>query len=152
MSKTVLAIFCIALLLTSCQQVEADVPDNPEAHATQSLVEKFIETNINYDAEGLMSLYADDLFWMDYGGNDGPLNKGNLDYAVHETMSSEDYEIEFESYIVTPDGRFAVLQAFYSQLAALSGKMATVPAVAVLEFEDGKIISEIWYYNGDTFH
>ena len=45
MSKSVLAIFCIALLLTSCQQVEADVPDNPEAHATQSLVEKFIETN-----------------------------------------------------------------------------------------------------------
>ena len=124
MKKILVVTLFTMLFLTACGGIKADVPDNPDAKATQALVEKYIETNLTYDADGLMALYADDLFWMDYGGNDGPLTRGNLDYFVHETMAAKDFKHKFKSYLVTPDGRFAVIQIRYSQAAASSGKWA----------------------------
>lgn len=153
MKKTTLTIL-LAIILTACgqRQIEADVPNNPEALATQSLVEKYIVTNTTYDANGLMELYAEELFWMDYGSNDGPISRGNLDYFVHETMSSRDFKIEVKSYTITPDGQFSALNVIFSQPAASSGKWASAPCVVVLEFKNNLIISEIWYYNGTVFH
>ena len=151
MRQAIVVVVLLAFIATACGGVKADVPDDPGARATQKLVEEYISTNMNYDADGLMALYAHDLFWMDYGGNDGPLSKGNLDYFVHETMAARDFKYKFQEYTITPNGRFAVIDALYSQFAASSGKMVWAPCIAVLEFKDGKIISEIWYYNGSVF-
>jgi len=152
MIRIFVGIICAALMVASCQQVEQQVPDTPQAHTTQSLVEKYIDANLNYDADSLMSLYSEDLFYMDYGIQAGPLTRGNLDYFVHETMSAKDFKLEFESYIITPDGRFAAIEALYSEQADLAKQWATTPALALLEFKDSQIISETWYYDGTKFH
>ena len=152
MNRCLLGVICVAFFLASCQQANPQVPDTPEAFTTQASVEKYIDANLNYDADSLMSLYADDLFYMDYGINAGPLTRGNLDYYVHETMAARDFGIDFKSYVITPDGRFAAIEALYSEQADLARKWATTPAFALLEFKDGKIISETWYYDGSVFH
>ena len=152
MKKTIGATILLVFLLAACGQVKADVPDNTEARTAQALVELYMDANLTYDADALVALYSEDLIFMDYGGNDGPLNKGNLDYFIHETMADKTFKYKFLSYLVTPDGRFAVLQAIYSQPAALSNKWASVSCVCVLEFRDGLIVNETWYYNGEKLH
>jgi hypothetical protein len=61
-------------------------------------------------------------------------------------------KVQINTYVITPDGHFAILQGTYSQAAITSGKWETAPAYAVLKFKDGKIIAETWYYNGEVFH
>lgn len=152
MKRKLMLFIILAVALSACGGVKTDMPDTPEAEATAVIVEQYITANLEYDADGLMALYADDLFWMDYGGNDGPLTKGNLDYFIHETMAARDFKYDFNSYLVTPDGRFAVIETVFSMPAASSGKWVSVSCITVLEFMDGKIISEIWYYDGTVFH
>ncbi len=89
MYKKFVPIMILAILLAACGQIQVDVPDTPEAQAAQVLVEAYITTNVEYDAEGLLALYADDIFWMDYGGDDGPLDKGDLNYVVPGIMAAE---------------------------------------------------------------
>jgi len=152
MIKRVAVTIFLVFVLAGCGQVKADVPDTPEALATQALVEKYITATLNKDADNLMALYADDVFWMDYGGNWGPVTKGNLDHAMRYWDSEQDSNIKFETYMITPDGRFAVINDIESGVATLSGKKVSTPRVGILEFKDGKIISETWYYNGYAFH
>jgi len=99
-----------------------------------------------------LSLYSDDITWMDYGYNDGPYHKVVLIGAVHEWFASEALKVEVKSYIVTLDGRFAVVNAIYSEKNGLTGKWNSTQAVAILEFKDGKIVKETWYYNTSVFH
>jgi ketosteroid isomerase-like protein len=143
------------LVLTACGQtrVKVDIPDTIEAKATQVIVEKFINANKDYDADLLISLFHNDYVSMDYGMNVGPWTKGNISFYIKEAMADPDsFKVRIDTYTITPDGRFAVLQGAYSQAAKSTGKWATAPAYAVLEFKDGKIIAETWYYNGEVFH
>ena len=105
----------IVFTLCACGQVRADVPDNPEAKATQNIVEEYIIANEDYDADLLVGLYSDKLVYFDYGMSIGPINKGNLDYFIHETMAARDFKLHVKSYNVTPDGRFAAMVAEYSE-------------------------------------
>jgi ketosteroid isomerase-like protein len=57
----------------------------------------------------------------------------------------------FESYLLTPDGRFAVAQSNLSMKATSTGKWVSTPAAAVLELKDGKIVNETWYYDGELY-
>jgi len=152
MIKRIAVTIFLVLVLAACGQVKADVPDTPDALATQVLVEKYMAATLNKDADSLMALYAEDALWMDYGGNLGPVTKGNLDYAVRHWDYGQDPNTKYESYIITPDGRFAVINDIESGVAALSGKKVSTPRVGILEFKHGKIISETWYYNGYIFH
>ena len=145
-------IIVIAILLAACGQIKVDLPDTVEAQAAQVLVEAYITTNVEYDAEGLLALYADDIFWMDYGGDDGPLAKGDLNYIVPGIMAAEEFEIEFFSYLVTSDGKYAVVEGNYSEISALTGKWVEAPFVLVLEIRDNLIVREEWYYNDSPLH
>ena len=145
-------IVLMSLFLAACGGIKTDVPDTPEAQATQELVEKYITTNVEYDAEGLLALYADDIFWMDYGGDDGPLDKGDLEMLVPGIMAAEEFTIEFSSYLVTSDGRFAVVEGVYSEISPLTGKWVEAPFVLVLEIRDNLIVREEWYYNDSPLH
>jgi ketosteroid isomerase-like protein len=154
--KKVIIIMLVVMFLSACGSTsrgttKADVPDNAEAQATKSIVEKFISAYKSYDAEGLMSLYSDELIWMDYGLNDGPFDKDIYNFLVKSSMSSKDLKVEIESYIVTPDGRFAVLDTLFSMAAPPSGEWASVRAYAVLEILSDKIVAETWYYNGSIY-
>jgi hypothetical protein len=89
---------------------------------------------------------------MDYGGDDGPFTKKTLDYLVRESFLAQDFKYEFGPYLVTSDGRFAVLNVEYSEISPLSDDWVAAPCVVVLEFEDGQIINETWYYNDAPLH
>jgi ketosteroid isomerase-like protein len=152
MHQKIAPIIVMALLLAACGQIKVDVPDTVDAQAAQVLVEAYITTNVEYDAEGLLALYADDIFWMDYGGTVGPLGKGDLNYLVPVRMAAEEFKIEFSSYLVTSDGKYAVVEGIFSEFSALTGKWVEAPFVLVLEFKNGLIASEEWYSNMSPLH
>jgi len=154
MKKLRFATIFVTLLLTACAKggVKMDVPENPEGKATQAIVEQYITAYKNNDADLLTSLYSDKLVWMDYGFNDGPYGKSGISTDIRQGMSTKYYTVNIDSYIVTIDGRFAVLQGEYEQPNKSTAKWTSVPGYAVLEFRDGKIISETWYYNVSAFH
>jgi ketosteroid isomerase-like protein len=151
MKKILALIIMVPLVLSACHQVKADVPDNEVAKATQAIVEQWIAGNEASDADALLSLYSDDIVWMDYGYNDGPYHKAVLTGAVHEWLDVKMLKVEVKSYIITWDGHFAVIQAIYSEKDGMTGKWVSTSAVAILEFKDGKIIKETWYYNTSKF-
>jgi ketosteroid isomerase-like protein len=144
----------MVLFLSACgtKGMKTDVPDNPEGKATQTIVEQYITAYKGNDAASLISLYSDDLVWMDYGFNDGPYGKSGISVDIRQGMNTKYYTVKIDSYVVTVDGRFAVLQGKYSQPNKSTGKWTSVPGYAVLEFKDGKIIAESWYYNVSAFH
>jgi ketosteroid isomerase-like protein len=152
MKKTLVFAIVFALALSACAGVKADVPDNEAAKVKQAIVEEWMAAYQAYDAEALLSLYSDDMSWMDYGYNDDPYHKVVLKGAVHEWFASEALKVEVKSYLVTMDGRFAVVNAIYSEKNGLTGKWNSTQAVAILEFNDGKIVKETWYYNTSVFH
>jgi hypothetical protein len=67
-------------------------------------------------------------------------------------MSTKSFKFYVPSYVITPDGRFAILDGNFSQVAPSTQKMVTVPEYNLLEFKDGKIIAESLFYNGEAFH
>jgi ketosteroid isomerase-like protein len=152
MKKILAFALVITVFLSACGHIKADVADTPEAKATQVLVQQYIKANMMYDADLLMSLYADNVVWMDYGLYDGPFNKATIDFYTRESFGRKDMKAKMKSYIVTEDGRFAVLQTTFSMQAASNNKWASTPAIAILEFKDGKIANETWYYNRAVFY
>ena len=152
MKKTLVYGIMFALALSACRGIKVDVPDNDAAKATQAVVEEWMAAYQAYDSEGLLSLYAENITWMDYGYNDGPYQKVVLKGAVHEWFASEALKVEVKSFLVTLDGHFAVVNAIYSEKNGLTGKWNSTQAVAILEFKDGKIVNETWYYNTSVFY
>jgi major membrane immunogen (membrane-anchored lipoprotein) len=154
MKKILLVAIVLTVLFTACGKrgVIADVPDNPEGKDAQAVVEQYITAYKNNDDKSLISLYSNELVWMDYGFNDGPYGKSGISATVREGMSTKYYTVKIDSYVVTVDGRFAVLQGEYSQPNKTTNKWTSVPGFAVLEIKDAKIISESWYYNVSAFH
>jgi hypothetical protein len=155
MNRVINCLILFAMLLTACGQtkVKADVPDTTEGKATQIIVEQYINAIKTTNADLKVSLLNDDFIFLDHGLDDGPWAKDDFSYYVHEEMANPDSsKTQIDKYIVTPDGRFVVLQGTYSQAATTIGKWETAPAYAVLEFKNGKILNETWYYNGEVFH
>jgi ketosteroid isomerase-like protein len=152
MKKALILSIAVTIALSACGGVKADVPDNSIAKATQAIVEQWITAYQAYDSEALLSLYSDDIIWMDYGYNDGPYHKAELNNAVRGWFDSKMLKVEVNSYTITWDGHFAVIQGVYSENTGITSKWASTPAVAILEFKDGKIIRETWYYNTSVFY
>jgi ketosteroid isomerase-like protein len=128
------------------------VPDNQDAKATQALVKDWITANRTNDYKKLISQYADDVVWMDYGDNYGPLDKGNLSYALQYESGPDQMKIKCKSYLVMSNGNFAVIQATFTTHSRSTRKWVSMPATAILEFKDGKIIRESWYYNNSAMY
>jgi len=152
MKKIAFLVIGIALLMSACGQIKADVPDNPDAKATQALVQEWMAVSKANDYQKLIALYADDLVWMDYGDNYGPLDKGNLSYDLQYESGPEQMKLKYKSYLVTSNGHCAVIQATFSTHARSTGKWVSMPAIAILEFKDGKIVRESWYYNNNAMY
>ncbi len=154
MKKLLIVTIFLTVLLAACAKsaLRADVPENPEGKAAQAIVEQYITAYKNNDAKAVISLYSDQLVWMDYGFNDGPYGKIGISSIIQGGLGTKFYTVKIDSYVVTVDGRFAVLQGEYSQPNKSTGKWTSVPGTAVLEIKDGKITGESWYYNVSAFH
>ena len=145
-------LIALVILLTACGRIKVDVPDTTAARITKSIVEQWITANRNYDAEAILSLYSDDITWIDHGYDEGPYQKASIAGSLRQWYSSRLLKVDAQSYLVTLDGRFAVIQAIYSEKDSLSGKWVSTPATAILEFKAGKILNETWYYNTGPFY
>src|SRR4030042_4215221 len=147
--KTFLFAFVLfTLFLSACNpsNVNAEVPNPSEAKAAQAMVDQFSKAYSTYDADLLISLLHDDYIFMDYGLGDGPITKGNIIYFIKEAMADpESSGFQVDSYIITPDGRFAVLNGPFALKSKSTGKLVETPSYSVLEFRDGMIIAETWY-------
>ena len=148
MKKIVLITLVFASLLTACGQAKAIVPTK-EQKASQAILEQYFSSDKAGDIDKHMSLYADNIVWMDYGLNDGPYDKKGLD--AMRRMSTSGVKEKGQSYFITPDGRFAVIQMELTMQSTFSSKWVTAPATGVLEFKDGKIVNESWYYDGEVY-
>jgi hypothetical protein len=147
-STALFVLFCYA-----CSQTDeaANVADNPESLASQAIVEQYIEANEEYDIALYSSLLHDEIVFMDYGLGDGPFGKTILSAFAREAMAEPDtYKTKFGDYTITSDGRFAVIEATYSEPTRDGGKWVNAPGYVVLEIKDGKIVAETWYFNGDV--
>ncbi len=145
MKKPFLATALLAVAVSACGGVKARVPDDPYAKESQAIVEKWIAAFNDLDAQALLSLYANDLTWKDcahYSCDVEPLM--NLQGAVPMSFRGEGFITEAQSYMVTNFGRFAVLEVMYAEPEG--GPPTPIPATVILEFKDGKIVSETWYY------
>lgn len=138
-----------ALLLSSCSQVTTTIPNTKEAKQAQIIMEQYLSANRSANIDQVMSLYADNVVWMDHGMDTGPFNKADLD-ALNR-MSVKEVKENALSYLLTPDGRFAVLQTNLTMPNVTGNKTVTTLAIGVLEFKDGKIINETWYYDGEVY-
>ena len=146
MKKLFLATALLAVALSACGGVKATVPDDPYAKESQAIVEKWIAAYNDLDAQALLSLYSNDLTWKDCGMNYscdvGRLM--DLQGVVPMSFRGEGFTTEAKSYMVTNAGRFAVLEVMYAEPEG--GPPTPIPATVILEFKDGRIVNETWYY------
>lgn len=145
MKKLSLLTIFFALMLSACGGVQSTVPDDPNAKASQVIVEKWIAAYQTSDADALMSLWSDDIAWT--ACIDSPCSSyylGELKYFVPRDFKNPKFKVEIQSYLITTSGKFAIVQALYAD--PLVGLQTPTPAVAILEFEDGKISNEKWYW------
>jgi hypothetical protein len=145
MKKLFLLTLFFVFLLSACGGVEARVPDDSYAKESQAVVEKWIAAFNDLDAEALLSLYSNDFTFMDCGLNYSCdyEDLGSLGGFVPQSFRGEDFKVETQSYMITNFGRFAVLQVMYAEPPGIP---TSIPATVILEFKDGKILNETWYY------
>jgi hypothetical protein len=147
MKKPFLATVLLAIGLSACGGVDARVPDDTYAKESQAIAEKWISANHELDAQALLSLYSKDLTWRDCGMNYScdVLSLADLQGVVPLSFRNEGFTAEADSYMVTNGGRFAVLQVMYADPGP-GGPTTPIPATVLLEFKDGGIVNETWYY------
>jgi len=146
MKKLFLLSIVVASMLSSCGGIKATVADDPYAKESQAIVEKWMAAYRNLDAEALLSLYSSDLTWRDCGFNINCDFEGlaDLQGVVPVSFREKDFKVQAQSYMVTAFGRFAVLQVMYAEPEG--GPATSTPTTVILEFKDGKILNETWYY------
>jgi hypothetical protein len=145
MKRIFFPVIVFVFLLTACAGVKARVPDDPYAKESQVVVEKWIAAFRDLDAEALLSLYSDEVTFVDCGDNFtcDVEDLVNLQGVVPLSFRQEGFKVETQSYMITAFGRFAVLQVMYAEPPGIP---TSTPATVILEFKDGKILKEMWYY------
>jgi hypothetical protein len=111
--------------------------------ATESILKDWIAAYATQDdADKFLSLFDDDAEWADWGEPmfkaSGPRKIKDMEALIRSSAKS--FEVKFTSYFISHDDRFA------AALGTLTDHGKTVPAAAILEFKDGKIIRETWYH------
>jgi ketosteroid isomerase-like protein len=147
MKKVFILALIVAIILSACGSVKANVPSTSDAKLTQAILEKYISAYQTFDSDKLMSFYADNITWMDYGCKDGPYDKANLDLLVHQWLGQREIKVKFESYLLTADSSFAVVQGDLTMKNITTHKWISTQAIVILELISGKIVNESWYYN-----
>lgn len=127
------------------RDVKATIPDNPDAKASQAIVEKWIAAYQTSDADALLSIWSEEIAWTACAASPcASYHLGELKYYVPRDFKNPKFKVETQSYLITTSGDFAIVQTLYTDPRV--GVLTPTPAVAILEFEDGKIVNEKWYW------
>ncbi|MCL4875123.1 MAG: nuclear transport factor 2 family protein [Anaerolineae bacterium] len=127
------------------QASQFTVPDNPNAKASQAIVENWIVAYQTSEAEALLSLWSDDITWSACTNSPcAAYYLADLKHYVPRDFKNPEFKVEIQSYLITTSGKYAIVQALYAD--PMVGLRTPTPAVAILEFKDGKISKETWYW------
>jgi hypothetical protein len=145
----VFAMICLVLLPTGCRPAGGG-----DVATAMSLAKGYVDAYQAKDAEKFFGLMDNDAIYSDQGRssirNSGDFYMRNLNTAIAQTFQDPVFAYVCKSYFVSSDGQFATAQCLYTD-TGIDGNPATVPAVSILEFKNGKIIKETMYYDGSPY-
>ncbi len=158
MKKLILVTLYLTLILSACSgakstlpgvkptdvKVKATVANDDGARATQAIVEKWVSALQNRDANLFLSLYSDNVTWKMCSAKCSAFKLFDLKIYVPSDFSRPTVQMNNLSYTVLNNGVYAIVQGVYQDIGG-DAKEPT-PLTDILEFEDGKIINETWYY------
>lgn len=135
----------VTQLAVENKEIDATVPDRPAAKDSQAILEKWIAAYQTSDADALLSLWSEEIAWTACAASPcASYALAELKYYVPRDFKNPEFSVQIQSYLVTSSGDFAIVRALY--VDPLVGLQTPTPAVAILEFEDGKIVNEKWYW------
>ncbi len=126
---------------------------SPKPQATgrtaQSLAAAYVSAYQTKDVSGYLSLFSKDAEYVDYGVQ-VHRKISQLKEELKLSFQREEFHLEFHSFFVSEDGRFAALMGSYTDTER-RGRDISVPIVSTLEFHNGEIVKELLYYDGSDF-
>lgn len=147
----VLAIGCSAS--QAAPTLPRERPWAAPAAGAEAIVKEWIIAWQSKDAEKYIALFSEDgetMFAPEPGFLDsGPQKVKGLEGTIRENFASKDVRVT--SYFISADGRSAAAEGTFTMYGK-SGAKVTVPVAFILRFRDGKIASEILYYDGSPFY
>ena len=113
---------------------------------TENIVKKFYEAFSNLDAEGMVSLYSDDIIFQDpaFGKLEGERAK-NMWRMLCESQKGQDFKVKYSQVFCDQTRGAAHWEAFYT--FSRTGRKVHNIIEAKFDIKDGKIIRHI-----DTFN
>ena len=140
----------ILLLLPACSQ--ANGAQNPAQ--TEAIVKAYIAAYENKDPAAYQVVFDKDAIYLDVGSpssrSTGAMYVRNLSTIIATEFKTGVFDVKLTSYFVSDDGRYATLLGAYTN-KGFDENVHTVPIAILLEFQNGKIIKEIDYYDGTRF-
>jgi ketosteroid isomerase-like protein len=138
-----------AVLQQGTPSAKGSSDPSAEVNAAEAIVKAYVSSYEAKDVRKYLSLFSGEGDFLDYGVQIHAKVRA-LKAELGQAFARETFQFRVHSHFVSADGRFAALQATYSDLAR-SGEPVSVPTLAMLEFGEGKIIKEILYYDGSLF-
>ncbi len=127
-------------------KIKATIANDDGARITQALVEKWISAYQKHDANLLLSLWSDTITWKICASGCSAYHMDELRGYVSSDLSRTSFTMNTLSYTVLNTGTFAVVQAIYQDASASGDAKDPTPATVILQFLNGKIVNETWYY------
>ncbi len=158
MKKLILVNLYLALLLSACgglkatstevkpteTKVMATVANDDGARATQAIVDQWLDAIQKRDAKLFLSFYSDSINWTMCSLKCSSLGIDTLKTYVPRDFSRASVQMNILSYTVLNNGVFAIVQGVYQDTGG-DAKEPT-PLTIILEFSNGMIITETWYF------
>jgi ketosteroid isomerase-like protein len=125
----------------------------PESKASggtaHALASAYVSAYQAKDVAQYLSLFSKDADYVDYGVQVHKKIR-QLKEELQLSFQRDEFDLEFHSFFVSVDERFAALMGSYSDTER-RGRDISVPIVSILEFHNGEIVKESLYYDGSEF-
>jgi len=138
-----------AVLQQATPSAKGSSDPSAEVDAAEAIVKAYVSAYEAKDVRKYLSLFSREGDFLDYGVQIHAKVRA-LKLELGRAFARGTFQFRVHSHFVSADGRFAALQATYTDLAR-GGEPVSVPTLAILEFGEGKIIKEILYYDGSQF-
>ena len=125
----------------------------PESQASgetaHALTTAYVSAYQAKDVAEYLSLFSKDADYVDYGVQVHKKIR-QLREELQLSFQREEFHLEFHSFFVSEDGRFAALMGSYTDTDR-RGRDISVPIVSILRFHNREIVKESLYYDGSDF-
>jgi ketosteroid isomerase-like protein len=137
--KKLLVVLAVAVLLL------AGCGGSSPAADTEAVFKDWRAAAASLDLERMMSHYADEVSFRDPGEAIALDGRESVTKMYEEVMGLPGIKLGIQDYIISSDGRWAVGEGTLSWIPYPGGATSSSSGLVILEFQDGKIVSEIHY-------